>query len=213
MKERTESMPNAHARILERIQAAGKGSAHTAKDFLDLANYEAAKKTLQRLTNAGTLRRPLRGVYELPAYSAVRRGPASPNPDALARAIARAHGWTLIPNGEAALNLLGLSTQVPAQWQYLSDGPTKRYAWDGGGIHLKHRANKEMAGLSSKTALVVQALKALGERQVNDATLATLRAKLSDAERARAVREARYTTTWIFGAIKRMAEMDPASHA
>ncbi|MBI1349412.1 hypothetical protein GC163_24360 [bacterium] len=129
-------MQTTEKRILARIQGSGKGSAFTIKDFLDLANYEAAKKSLMRLANAGTLRRTLRGVYDYPAYSPVRKGPASPDPDAIARAIARAHGWTLIPTGESALNLLGLSTQIPAQWQYLSDGPTKRYDWEGGSISL-----------------------------------------------------------------------------
>ncbi len=207
-----ETIHSTESRILERI-AAKEGSAFTAKDFLDLATYETAKKALQRLANAGTLRRPLRGVYEYPSYSAVRKGPASPNPDAIARAIARTNGWTLIPTGETALNVLGLSTQVPAQWQYLSDGPTKSYTWEGGSIQLKHRANKEMAGLSPTTALVVQALKTLGESRVDKPALATLRAKLSRADRVRALQEARYTTTWIFEAIKRLLLGESVPHA
>lgn len=205
-------MHSTESRILERI-ATKEGGAFTAKDFLDLASYEAAKKALQRLANAGKLRRPLRGVYEYPSYSAVRKGPASPNPDAIARAIARANGWTLIPTGETALNVLGLSTQVPAQWQYLSDGPTKSYTWDGGSIQIKHRANKEMAGLSPTTALVVQAFKTLGESRVDESALATLRAKLSHGDRVQALKEARYTTTWIFEAIKRLANGKIAPNA
>lgn len=175
---------------------------------MDVTNYEAAKKSLLRLANAGTLRRTLRGVYDYPAYSPVRKGPARPDPDAVARAIARAHGWTLIPTGESALNLLGLSTQVPAQWQYFSDGPTKRYDWEGGSVHLKHRANKEMTGLSPRTALVVQALKALGEEEVDGQVLAALRSRLSEQDRARALHEARYSTTWVYENIKRLAAED-----
>lgn len=206
-------MSTTETRILERITDAGQGSAFTAKDFADLASYEATKKSLQRLARAGTLRRPLRGVYDYPAYSAVRKGPASPDPDAIARAIARAHGWTLIPAGETALNLLGLSTQVPAQWHYLSDGPTKHYQWDGGSIRLQHRANKDMAGLSPTTALVVQALKTLGESRVDEQVLDALRTKLRREHLARAAHEARYTTTWIYEAIKRLAPNGFKTHA
>lgn len=206
-------METAETRILERIRSAEEGSAFTAKDFLDLASYEAAKKSLLRLANAGTLRRVLRGVYDHPAYSPVRKGPASPSPDAIARAIARAHGWTLVPAGDTALNLLGLSTQVPAQWQYYSDGPTKRYEWDGGTILLKQRANKETTGLSPQTALVVQALKTLGKERVNDEILDLLRAKLTYQDRARALRESRYATTWVHEFIKRLAAEKDASHA
>ncbi|MBX3180320.1 MAG: hypothetical protein KF886_23465 [Candidatus Hydrogenedentes bacterium] len=206
-------MPTNEEKILARIQGSGRGSAFTAKDFLDLANYEAAKKSLLRLANAGTLRRPLRGVYDYPAHSAVRNGPSRPDPDAVARAIARAHGWTLIPTGEAALNLLGLSTQVPARWQYFSDGPTKRYTWEGGSVHMKHRANKEMAGLSPQTALMVQALKALGEDKVDEQVLDHLRSKLSAQDRARALREARYATTWVYETVKRLAARQETPHA
>ena len=206
-------MHTAEKSILERIQSAEKGASFTAKDFLDLANYEAAKKALLRLTNAGTLRRVLRGVYDHPAHSAVRKGPASPNPDAVARAIARAHGWTLVPAGDTALNLLGLSTQVPAQWQYYSDGPTKRYAWDGGSILLKHRANKETTGLSPQTALVVQALKTLGKEQANDEIFDLLRARLTPQDCARALCESRYATTWVHEFIKRLAGEENDSHA
>ena len=206
-------MQTTENKILARIRGIGKGSAFTAKDFLDLANYEAAKKGLLRLADAGTLRRPLRGVYDYPGHSPTRKGPASPDPDALARAIARAHGWTLIPTGETALNLLGLSTQLPARWQYFSDGPTKQYEWEGGSIHLKHRANKDMAGLSPKTALVVQALKALGADNVDESVMANLRSKLSEADRARAMREARYVTTWVYEIIKRLAREANAPHA
>ena len=206
-------MHTAARRILERIRSAEKGASFTAKDFLDLANYEAAKKNLLRLANAGTLRRVLRGVYDHPAHSSVRKGPASPNPDAVARAIARAHGWTLVPAGDTALNLLGLSTQVPAQWQYYSDGPTKRYEWDGGSILLKHRANKETTGLSPQTALVVQALKTLGKEQANDEILALLRARMTPQDCRRALRESRYATTWVHEFIKRLAGEENDSHA
>ena len=92
----------------------------------------------------------------------------------IARAVARSHGWTIVPTGEAALNRLGLSTQVPARWQYLSDGPTKTYSWSGGTIVFKHRTNKETTKLSSKTAMVVQALKALGKEHIDKGVIAGL---------------------------------------
>ena len=206
-------MQTAEKRILERIRSAEKGDAFTAKDFLDLANYESAKKSLLRLTNAGTLRRVLRGVYDWPAQSPVRKGPASPSPDAIARAIARAHGWTLVPAGDTALNLLGISTQVPAQWQYYSDGPTKRYEWDSGSILLKHRANKETTGLSPQTAIIVQALKALGKERANDEILDLLRARLTPQECAQALCESRYATTWVHEFIKRLAAEGNISNA
>lgn len=191
----------------------GRGKAFTTKDFLDLASHETVRKILSRLAKEGKIRRILRGVYDYPAFSKMLNAPASPDPDAITHAIARAHGWTIIATGETALNILGLSTQVPAQWQYFSDGPTKKYTWDGGTIVLKHRTNKETTKLSPTTALVVQALKTLGKDRVGDTLLATLRTQLDVHELARAVREARYATSWIYEIIKRLAETEKASNA
>ncbi|MCX6835581.1 MAG: DUF6088 family protein, partial [candidate division Zixibacteria bacterium] len=174
---------------------------------------KTVNSALERLAKQGTIRRLMRGVYEYPAYSKLLNAPASPDPDAIARAIARAHGWTILPSGNTALNLLGLSTQVPAKWEYFSDGPTKTYTWSGGKLAFKRRANKETTSLSPKTALVVQALKTLGADNIDRSTLATLRKRLDEKDRKRAVKEARYATSWIYEIIKRLATESERSRA
>lgn len=225
--------------ILDRVYGYGRGHVFTPKDFLDISEYENAQKTLARLALRGTIRRLMRGVYEYPAYSKLLGGPASPDPDAIARAIARAHGWTIMPAGDTAMNLLGLSTQVPAKWEYFSDGPRKSYDWttpatgdatdsktgkvagkgknkagsvagSGGTIVFTPRANKEITKLTPKTALVVQALKALGEKNVTPSTISQLRQRLSAAERKKAVHQARYVTSWVYEIIKQLAREDEA---
>jgi len=199
--------------IIARIYGGGRGNAFTTKDFLDLAGQKTTNSTLDRLTKNGTIRRLARGVYEYPSYSALLKGPASPDPDAVARAMARAHGWTIMPSGNTALNLLGLSTQVPANWEYFSDGPSKNYKWSGGTLTFKHRANKDTTILSPKTALLVQALKTLGEENVKKSTLTALRKRLTEKDRKRAVREARYATSWVYEIVKRLAKEKESSRA
>ena len=105
-------------KILARIYGSGRGAVFTPKDFLDLAGPETVRQALGRLTRGGKIRRLLRGVYDYPAFSKMLQALASPDPHAIGRAIARTHGWTILPAGETALNLLGLSTQVPARWEY-----------------------------------------------------------------------------------------------
>ncbi len=200
-------------KVIARIYGSGRGKVFTPKDFLDLASHDTVRQILSRMAGKGQIRRLMRGVYEYPEFSKMLGTPASPDPDAIARAIARAHGWTIVPAGETALNMLGLSTQVPAHWQYFSDGPTKRYAWDGGSLVLKHRTNKETTVLSPKTALVVQALKALGQAHVDDTVVAALGKVMDARERARAMKEARYATSWVYEIIKRLAEKEAAPHA
>lgn len=151
-------------KILARIYGGGRDAVFTPKDFLDLAGPETVRQALGRLARSGKIRRLLRGVYDYPSFSKLLQAPASPDPHAIGRAIAHAHGWTILPAGETALNLLGLSTQVPARWEYFSDGPSKRYTWAGGTLVFKHRANRETTILSSRTGLLVQALLDLGSR-------------------------------------------------
>ena len=192
-------------KILARIYGGGRGAVFTPKDFLDLTGPETVRQALGRLTRGGKIRRLLRGVYDYPAFSKLLQAPASPDPHAIGRAIARAHGWTILPAGETALNLLGLSTQVPARWEYFSDGPSKRYAWAGGTLVFKRRANRETTILSARTGLLVQALKTLGRERIDSRVMTVLRKQFDARELARAVREARYATAWVYEVIRRLA--------
>ena len=192
-------------RILQRIYGHGRRWVFIPKDFLDIASSDAVRQTISRLKKQGIIRRLMQGVYDYPSFSNLINAPSSPDPNAIARAIARANGWTILPTGDTALNLLGLSTQVPAQYQYFSDGPSKRYAWQGSTLVFKHRTNKESTSLSPRTALLVQALKRLGESGTDTAVMAALRKNFSTQELNLALKEARYATSWVYNAIKQLA--------
>lgn len=193
-------------RILQRIHGHRKDWVFTPKDFIDIAGYDAVRQSLSRLKRQGTIRRLMQGIYDYPSFSTLLNTQSSPDPDAIARTIARVNGWTILPTGDTALNLLGLSTQVPAQYQYFSDGPSKRYSWERGILIFKHRTNKETTHLSYRTALLVQALKTLGKNGIDDAVIAALRKKYSPNELKVALKEARYTTAWIYSIIKKLSK-------
>lgn len=150
--------------------------------FVDVTDPETVRRNLNRLTQAGILRRILKGVYEKPKYSKLLEEYVAADPDAVAKALARSYHWTIAPCGNTALNLLGLSTQVTAVWSYISDGPYKTYEWNSTKLEFKHRTNKEITGLSYMTSLVIQALKTLGKSNVTPDIIQTLSEKLSDDE-------------------------------
>ena len=104
--------------------------------------------------------------------------------------------------GDTALNLLGLSTQVPAVWSYVSDGAYKEYSFDSTTIKFKRTTNKEISKLSPKTALVIQAIKALGKEHVSDEIIEKIRSETSADERTTMLKEAQYATAWIYRIIK-----------
>ena len=131
-----------------------------------------------------------------------------PNHDKVAQALARYIGWTIVPCGDTALNILGLSTQVPAAWSYVSDGTYKEYTYDNTTIKFKRTTNKEISKLSYKTALIVQALKALGKDNIDDIIINKLKSDLTNEEKATALLEAKAATSWIYEYIKQICKGD-----
>ncbi len=194
-------------KVLNRIYGLGRGSIFTPSDFGDLGEAPAVRQALSRLEKVGTVRRLMRGVYEYSRFSELLRTPAPADPTKVARAVARAYGWTIVPTGETALNALQLSTQVPAKWQYLSDGPSKSLTWIGGEIEFRKRTNRETSILGPKTALVVQALKALGQEGITNEVLVSLAPQLSTKEWQKALVEAKFATDWVYSGIKKAAAL------
>ena len=196
------SRPNYLQATKKRVEAAKTGSVFVAADFADIANTKRISDCLQRMEDDKIVLRVLFGVYYKPEYSSLLGEYIAPAPDAVARALARNFGWTIVPCGDTALNLLGLSTQVPAVWSYVSDGTYKEYTFDSTTIKFKRTTNKEISKLSPKTALVIQALKALGKDHVTDEIIEKIRSETSADERTSMLKEAQYATAWIYGIIK-----------
>jgi hypothetical protein len=192
--------------IVARIERLGEGKASSAKDFLDIASRTTIDVTLAELTLDGTIRRVRRGLYDMPRMNPSLGGKLSPDIDEAARAIARKQKWTIVPEGAWAANLLGLSTQVPAKIIYLTDGPNNEVPIGRRSIYFKHARPKALAGLESKFALVVQALRHLGKEAVGPREIAMLKAALSPAEKRKLVKDTRFGVDWIYEVAKRIAE-------
>jgi len=158
------------------------------------------------IRKGGFLRRILPGVYDRPQYSEFLNEYIAPSMHQIAFALAHNYNWTISPSGDTALNQLGLSTQVVAKWSYISDGPYRAYVIENSQIEYKHRNNKEISGMSYKTAMVIQALKALGKERVNDAIIQKLRMQLTDEEKSFLLKKSQQTTVWIYSGIKQICE-------
>lgn len=188
--------------IRKRIQESRAGSVFVASDFADITENVKVGVSLSRLEEEGLIKRVMRGVYYKPEYSKLLGENVAPSPNAVAYAIARNFGWSIVPCGDTALNLLGLSTQVPAAWSYVSDGPYKDYSYDNTIIKFKHTTNKEISKLTPKTALVIQALKTLGKDNIRNETIERIKESTTLNERKIMLREAQYATAWIYEVIK-----------
>ena len=188
--------------IKKRILEAEDGSVFVTADFADVAENAKIVTSLGRLEDEKIIRRLIRGVYEKPEYNEFLDEYVAPSPDKMAHALARNFGWTVVPCGDTALNLLGLSTQVPAVWLYVSDGTYKEYTYENITIKFKRTTNKEISKVSSKTALVIQAIKALGKESVTDDVIDKIREVTTEDEKTAMFAEAKYATSWIYDVIK-----------
>ncbi len=188
--------------VRERIKKSEIGTVFVAMDFVDISDKTNINAYLSRLVDEGIVRRILRGVYDKPEFNEFLCEFVAPAPDKVANALARNFGWTIVPCGDTALNLLGLSTQVPATWVYVSDGTYKEYTYDNTTIQFKRTTNREVSKLSYKTALVIQALKALGKDKIDDTVISRLRKLLTDEEKKNMLDEAKAATSWIYEYIK-----------
>ena len=188
--------------IKRRIQTLKQGSVIIAKDFTDIGGYETVRKVLRRLSEDGCIRFLYRGIYDIPEYSEVLQECSSPDPNLLAKGIARNFSWNILPTANTALNVLGLSTQVPAAWEYISSGPSRDYAICGVKLSFFHRNLRESSNMSEITATVIQALKYIGKDNVSSETICAISGKLNDSDRQTVLEESRMTSSWIYEQIK-----------
>jgi hypothetical protein len=183
-------------KILSRIRSRRRGWVFTPGHFLDLRKRPTVDTVLRRLTQAGTIRHLARGLYDYPKEHA-KLGLLSPSPDAVARAISESEAIRLQPSGAYAVNLLGLSQQVPAQIVYLTDGSERSVEIGKQQIRLRRTTPKNMVTAGTISGLVIQAFRYLGKDGVTQEHLATLRRNLSPADRDALWKDRVHAPAWM----------------
>lgn len=197
------------SQLLTRIQAS-RGSAWSPRDFTDLGTRAAVDQALRRLSLAGRIRKVARGLYDYPQSSPLV-GKGAPRADAIAKGAARARGAKVRPTGAVAANALGLSTQVPARADYITDGPARTIDLGGRTVRLRYVSPKRLA-LPDGAGALVEALRYLGKdaaRALGATDLQRVATSLSAAD-VRALRNAtHHAPDWMRPTITRVI----AAHA
>ena len=193
------------AKALRRIQRRGKRWAFSARDFADLGGRPTIDSALHRLERNGSIRRVIRGIYDRPHFSKLLSTILSPDLDQVAQALARKFGWRIQPSGAVALNLLHLSTQVPARAVYLSDGPNRSYRIGRTSLVFDHTALKEAGFRLPESRLIVQALKSLGHEHVTPEVILSIREWLAPNLRARVLADTETAPGWVYAALRQIA--------
>jgi hypothetical protein len=148
------------------------------------------------------------GIYDSPRFSSLLGRESSPDIDQVARTLARKFGWRIQPSGAAALNLIGLSTQVPGKFVYLSDGPPRSYEIGEATLHFKKAALKESGFKLAESALMVQGIKALGAEHISSEVIEQLRNWLKPSLWAKVLKDTQRATGWVYEVIKKVCRED-----
>lgn len=188
------------------ISGHGRGWAFSSSDLLGRCTRQQADNALSDLLKQGKIRRVARGVYDYPAYSELLQKALSPDIDQVARAYARKNNWRIEVSGEAALNLLGLSTQVPGRYVYLSDGPSREYDILGQTLAFKKSNLKNIGFKYRESTLLVQAIKALGKAHVDAQTISTMREYVEPTKRPKIVKDTQSATDWVHAIIQQVCQ-------
>lgn len=189
--------------ILNRIKEK-KYSAFSCYDFTDLSSYKTISKCLERLEDSGEIKRIIQGVYCLNLFDVFLSLPIVPSIHDVINCISRKHGWAVCPTGNTALNMLGLSTQVPANYEYLSTGPYKEYSIYDMKVSLKRTMNREINNYSYKTLLLIQCIKAIGKEYISDYEISFLKKVLTDSDKTIAMNETTLLQAWIRDAVTKI---------
>ncbi len=143
-----------------------KGEVFFISDFVELGNYEAVRKALQRLVKDGKIGRIAKGIYFLPKVHE-RLGLIYPHAEQIAKAIAKRDKARIIATGSTALNMLGLSTQIPMKVVFLTDGSARNIKIGNQTIQFKRTNPKNLSIEHRLSNLIIQALKEIGEKNIS----------------------------------------------
>ena len=130
----------------------------------------------------------------------------APSADAIARALVVRDAIRLQPTGAYAANVLGLSEQVPSRIVFLTDGPARKVKIGKQEVILQHTTPRNMATAGRKSGTLIQALRYLGQDQVDERTVAVLRRHITMEDCSSVRKDLRYVPAWVAGLLRPLTE-------
>ena len=181
---------------MRRVTQKGRGWVFTPNDFADFGDPRAIGMALTRLVRDGSIRRVGRGLYDYPRKHPVI-GHTAPSPDAVVSAMARKKGIRLLPSKALAANQLGLSTQVPAQMVYHTDGAPSAVQLDKLKIAFRRNTGRLMGLAGRPSGLVAQALRDVGQGKVTPQHIQAIRSHLPASDRKQLLKDLDRLPAWM----------------
>jgi hypothetical protein len=149
------------------ISRKSRGVVLFPEEFSSIGSSEAIRLALHRLANSGYIKRIAHGMYARPKISKYI-GEVLPTAEDIALAIAKRDKIRIVPTGSYALNALGLSTQIPMNLVFLTDGAQRLIKIGKRSIRLKKTTPKNLLAKGQISSLVIQALREIGKGNLTE---------------------------------------------
>jgi len=164
-------MQSIEKQIEKKIKQNRRGKIFFGEDFAKFGSPDAIRVALHRMVKEGLLIRVAFGIYYYPKPDSELYGYLfndAPSIIDIANAIAKRDKCRIAPTASHALNILGLSTQVPMNVVYITDGAPRKIKVDKGRyILFKHTSDlKRLSYKSKMLMLIVSALREIGENRI-----------------------------------------------
>jgi len=193
-------MQSTYNEIKQKIESAGRGTLFFPDDFTAIGTSDAIRSALVRLCRSDILVRVAHGIYYYPKIDTKwGSGIIPPGIEEIANGIAKRDKVRIAPTGAYVLNLLGLSTQVPANAVFITDGSPRRVTiGKGKGILFKHTSEmRNFAYQSRLMMLIVTAMREIGEGNVTDTQMRIIKSHLRNVPADEMKKDIQLAPAWV----------------
>lgn len=172
---------NLKERIIRR-----KDGAILFRDFFDEYDDEYVGNVCSELVKEGVLMRLSQGIYYKPDKT--RLGVLFPTVEELIKVIAKRDHAVILPTGNTAIHQLGLTTQVPTNYEFLTNGAARKLKVGNRTITLKHGVANNFAFKGRLMPVLHQALKAIGKENITQEMLGQIALLLQNSPETKTFR-------------------------
>lgn len=183
-------------KILTKIKKAKRGTLFFSNNFTSFGSSETVRRSLNRLVEKGEIDRVAAGIFVRPEIDKII-GKITPKIEDIADAIARRDKAKIVPTGAYAMNMLGLSTQVPMKIVYLTDGSARNIKVGNYTISFIRTAPKNVAAIGKISRLAIQALKSIGQENVSQVEIEQIQNALMKEKVSHLEHDIRVAPAWI----------------
>lgn len=193
---------NIEQQVFAEIKKSKQGTLFFIEQFDAIAENATIRKALQRLTESKQTVRVAQGIYVIPKQNTLI-GTVLPNINDVAKAIAKRDRARIVATGVQALNILGLSTQVPVNAVYLTDGAARIVKIGKQTIKFKKTTPKNLSTKGEISGLVIQALKTIGKDKVSDTEKEKITKHLTNEKPEYIIHDSKLAPAWVAEILKK----------